>query len=303
MNITRMINKLHGVTASLLSGRDPSCEVGVVPRGRPGGLGRLPRATRIAMNFPAPDSDPVRLCTATAGGYALRLVQGEAELQAAQRLRFEVFNLELGEGLEESHATGLDSDPFDAVCDHLLVEHVATRTVVGTYRLQTGRNAAGQLGYYSEQEFDFGPFEPHRGEMIELGRACVDRNHRNLVVLGVLWPGIGAYAKSHGGRYLMGCSSLTSQDPALGAAAYLDLKRRHLAPAGWQTVPQPAFACPLDNPACQAPPIPKLLRAYLAVGAGICGPPALDRQFKTIDFLTWLDLEALPPATRARFLG
>lgn len=255
------------------------------------------------MNYPPPESDPVRLCTATAGGYALRLAQGDSELQAAQRLRFEVFNLELGEGLEESHDTGLDADPFDAVCDHLLVEHVESGTIVGTYRLQTGRNAATCRGYYGEQEFDFGPFESCRSEMVELGRACVDRHHRNLVVLGVLWQGIGAYAKLHGGRYLIGCSSLTSQDPALGAAAYEHMKRRHLAPPEWRTVPQPAFVCPTDNPASQSPPIPKLLRAYLSVGAGICGPPALDRQFKTIDFLTWLDLEALPAATRARFLG
>jgi len=49
--------------------------------------------------------------------------------------------------------------------------------------------------------------------------------------------------------------------------------------------------------------IPKLLRAYLTVGAKICGPPAIDRHFQTIDFLTLLDLEALSPPARARFLG
>jgi putative hemolysin len=174
---------------------------------------------------------------------------------------------------------------------------------VGTYRLQTGGGAAAHLGYYSEQEFDFGPFEPHRGEVIELGRACVDRHHRNLVVLGLLWQGIGRYAQSHGGRYLLGCSSLTSQDPAVGAAAFREFRDRHAAPPEWRTVPRPEFACALESPAAAAPPVPKLLRAYLSLGARICAPPAIDREFKTIDFLTWLDLEGLPSAVRSRFLG
>jgi hypothetical protein len=101
--------------------------------------------------------------------------------------------LELNEGLESSHATGLDADPFDDVCDHLLVEHLPTKRIVGTYRMQTGPNAAGQRGYYCEQEFSFAPFEPARREIIEVGRACVDRQHRNLVVLGLLWKGIADY--------------------------------------------------------------------------------------------------------------
>jgi len=108
-----------------------------------------------------------------------RLAQNAEEVRRAQRVRFEVFNLELGEGLAESHATGLDVDPFDQFCDHLIVEHVPTSEVVGTYRLQTGQLAAANLGYYSEREFDFAPYESLRCEMIELGRACVHADHRN----------------------------------------------------------------------------------------------------------------------------
>ena len=47
---------------------------------------------------------------------------------------------------------------------------------------------------------------------------------------------------------------------------------------------------------------PKLLRAYLSIGANICGRPALDREFKTIDFLTLLDLESMSSCARSRFL-
>jgi len=253
---------------------------------------------------PAPRTLAERLGTAAAH-YALRLAAGPEEIEAAQALRFRVFNLELREGLAESHLTGLDADPFDPVCDHLLVEHLPTGRIVGTYRLQTGPSAALHLGYYSAQEFDFTPFEPLRPRLVELGRACVEAPHRNLAVLGLLWKGIARYAADHRARYLIGCSSLTSQNPAVGATAYNDLIRRHLAPHPWQTRPLPAYDCPLHTLAGEdeAQPLPKLLRAYLSLGAKICGPPALDPHFKTIDFLTLLDLDSLSPQVRQKFFG
>jgi putative hemolysin len=246
--------------------------------------------------------DSIRLIVASPAHYVTRLARDVDEIRAAQALRFEVFNLELNEGLTESFATGRDEDPFDAVCDHLLVVHLPSGAIVGTYRLQTGANASRNLGYYSAQEFEFQVFESFRNEIVELGRACVHRQHRNLVVLSLLWKGIADYAHDRGVRYLLGCSSLTSQDPAVGASAYVDLCRHYLAPAEYRTRPLPAFDCPLEQLAADAPKIPKLLRAYLTIGAKICGPPALDRQFKTIDFLTLLDLQALPAGVRDRFV-
>ena len=232
---------------------------------------------------------------ATAPAYSARLAATAGELRAAQALRFEVFNLELDEGLAQSWDTGLDTDPFDAVCDHLIVEDAASGAIVGTYRLQTGARAAAGLGYYSEREFDFRPFEPMRPQMLELGRACIHAGHRNFAVLNLLWKGIAAYAQARGARYLVGCSSLTSQDAAAGLAACAKLAP-HLAPPAWRTRPWPAFDCaPGGNgdaaAAAEAPRIPRLLSAYLALGAAICGPPAIDREFRTIDFLTWLDIE------------
>src|SRR5690348_15355515 len=87
--------------------------------------------------------------------YRMRLAQSAEDVRRAQRLRFEVFNLELGEGLAESHALERDADAFDEVCDHLIIEEVVTGDVVGTYRLQTGAVAKANLGYYSAREFDF----------------------------------------------------------------------------------------------------------------------------------------------------
>lgn len=235
------------------------------------------------------------------GSYRVRLASSDADRLAAFRLRFLVFNLELNEGLDTAHATGYDTDEFDAVCDHLIVEHPGSGKVAGTYRLQTGAVASANSGYYSEREFDFTPYKRLGDSVIELGRACVHRDHRSSEVLYLLWRGIAQYAIRHGARYLIGCSSLTSQDPAHSTAVY-GAMREHLVESPLRTVPQPAFVMPLVPSQNATDKIPKLLRAYLAVGAKICGPPAIDPEFKTIDFLTLMDLEALHPRVYARFL-
>ncbi len=230
--------------------------------------------------------------TASTSRYVTRLAQTERELLQAQALRFQVFNIELGEGLVESVALGLDVDRFDAACDHLLVIDTTTDAVVGTYRLQTGERAQQRHGYYCEREFDLMPFAPHRAEVLELGRACVHIDHRSFAVLNALWRAIALYARQRGSRYLIGCSSLTSQDESVGAASYLALQK-HLAPEAFRTLPQPAYACDLSVVAAKPPKIPKLLAAYLTLGIKLCGPPAIDREFKTIDFLTLFDLEQI----------
>lgn len=235
--------------------------------------------------------------------YQVTLASSESDILAAQELRFQVFNLELNEGLAHSYTSGLDQDPFDPICDHLLVRYLPTNQVIGTYRLQTGPAAANGRGYYSEQEFDLSPFVSVRNQIIELGRACVHRSHRNMSTLNLLWKGIANYARQHGANYLLGCSSLTSQDPKVGASAYADLSRYHLASPEFQTHPWPACECPMDNLAPTPQELPRLLRAYLTVGAKICGAPAIDRDFGTIDFLTILDLNRMHPAARSKFFG
>lgn len=234
-----------------------------------------------------------------ATSYRVRLAQGPADLKAAQRLRFLVFNVELNEGLERSWAALADADEFDAVCDHLMLEDARTGELVGTYRLQDGRRAAAHLGYYSEREFDFSPYEPLRDGMLELGRACIAPEHRQYAALSTLWKGIAQYAGHRRLRYLIGCSSLTSQDEAGGAAAWRALAG-HAAPPHLLTTPREAFACASGSGPTPAPKVPKLLAAYLALGAVLCGPPAIDREFRTIDFLTLLDLQPESRLARQR---
>jgi putative hemolysin len=236
------------------------------------------------------------------GRYQLRLAQSTGDRKAACHLRFRVFNIELGEGLASSYSTGLDEDRFDHVCDHLIVEDKSTHAVVGTYRMQSGANAAEHLGYYSAQEFCFEPYERLRPQILELGRASIDREHRSSEVLTLLWRGIAQYARAHGLRYLMGCSSLTSQEPAAGWGVYEQLSG-FLVAEEFRTLPSPLYTLPPQNGAPQTfVKVPKLLRTYIGIGARICGAPAWDVDFGTIDFLTLLDLEQLTPAARSRFL-
>jgi putative hemolysin len=261
----------------------------------------IPLDSAAALPSPNPLS-PANFSLAS-GIYRVRFAETKEDLQAAFRLRFLVFNLELREGLESSYTDGYDTDAFDAVCDHLIVEQAATNQVVGTYRLQTGPSALKNFGYYSAREFDLTPYEPIRDSLVEAGRASIHRDHRSFEVLTLLWRGIAHYALSRKARYLMGCSSLTSQDPLEGSAMYRCLEE-HLAPPAMQTVPFKEFSFPVSEKLRANPDIrpPRLLRAYLSIGARICGPPAIDREFKTIDFLTLLDLDEMPRVVRSRFL-
>lgn len=239
--------------------------------------------------------------------YRVHLAETDLDLFEAQRLRFEVFNLELGEGLVTAHAMGRDEDDFDATCDHLLVRETATEKVVGTYRLQTGEVARANLGFYSAREFDLTGWEFAFPETLELGRACVHREHRNLLVLALLWRGIAEYAVAHRVRYLIGCSSVSGQDEAAAWKLFDELWPKVAAPKPFRCEPWPSYRCrsmvsgqPTEVVAL---PVPKLLQAYFSFGAKICGPPARDRDFGTIDFLTWLDLHNLDERVGSLYLG
>jgi putative hemolysin len=232
--------------------------------------------------------------------FRLSLAQNLYDIRACQRQRYLVFNCELKEGLKDSEWSGLDSDRFDLVCDHLMVHDTRSGQLVGTYRMQTGTRAKGNLGYYSEGLFDLRPFESIRDQVLELGRACVHEDYRNTTALLMLWKGIASYATSCHARYLIGCSSITSQDEKEGLAVYEALSDKYLVEPSLRTQPH-SHCCCVNGAAAAAPRLPRLFRAYLDISARLCGPPAIDRQFRTIDFLTLLDLDQIPSRVRARF--
>jgi len=242
------------------------------------------------------------------GHYEVCFATCAEQLDAVQKLRFEVFNLEMGEGFEESYATGRDRDRFDPVCHHLMVLESAKREAVGTYRIQTSSMAARHEGFYSADEFALDCLPSAVVDnAIEVGRASVAKSHRNRHVLFLLWRGLAAYMQHNGKRFLFGCCSLTSQDPAEGKRVmeYL-VDRDHVHPR-FRLRPQPGWECYTDDfrlePGAMVEPVdlPQLFKIYLRHGARVCGPPAIDRSFKTIDYFVVLDVDELDPQTRGLY--
>ncbi len=233
----------------------------------------------------------------TAGRYVVRFARTVEDLDAIERLRFQVFNLELGEGLDSAFASGRDHDELDPHFHHLLISCETTGEVVGTYRLQTSEMAAAGAGFYSAAEFDLGGLpEEFVRQAVEVGRACVAKGHRNGRVLNLLWRGLALYLIHNEKRHLFGCCSLTSQDQALGLATMAHLARAGQVHPTLLAPPLPALSCSGADPAAVAASevnIPPLFASYLSLGAKVFGPPAIDRQFKTIDFLVALDIAAL----------
>ncbi len=241
------------------------------------------------------------------GGYSIRFARSREDLDEILRLRFEVFNLELGEGLESSCQTGRDLDKYDLVCHHLMVADAVSDEVIGTYRLQTGAMAAAGRGFYSAGEFDLShlPVEVLE-DSIELGRACIARAHRNTAALFLLWKGLAAYVAHNRKRFLFGCCSLTSQDAREGKLVMELLERdSHLHPH-YVVPPQHGLECYKPGFRVTAPfevKLPKLFRTYLRFGAKVCGPPAIDRAFKTIDYFVLFDVFGMDAQSHRMFFG
>jgi putative hemolysin len=241
------------------------------------------------------------------GNYSLRFVSSSEGLDEVLRLRFEVFNVEMGEGLESSFLTGRDRDQYDATCHHLAVYHAPSGLPVGTYRIQTSAMAAATSGFYSSQEFDLSNLPTSIiDQAVELGRACIAPAHRNTQVLFLLWKGLAKYVQHNQKRFLFGCCSLTSQDPDEGVSVFRGLEEQGLLHDEVSIDPQPEADCrtlAIGLPRGERMSLPRLFRTYLRFGAKVCGPPAIDRQFGTIDFLVLFDVAAMDSASYRLFFS
>ena len=243
------------------------------------------------------------------GSYAVRFARSAGELDELLRLRFRVFNLELSEGLESSWRTGRDFDRFDPQCHHLVVEHRPSRRLIGTYRIQTTEMAQAADGFYTGSEFDLSALPAEiLAHGVEVGRACIEREHRLRPVLFLLWKGLARYMAHNRRRWLFGPCSLTSRDPWDGKRALDQLARRELVRHDVVVAAQPGYECVWsgEDPAPEraaALELPPLFEIYLRFGGRVAGPPVLDREFGTVDFFVLFDVEALAPRARRLFFG
>ena len=226
--------------------------------------------------------------------YSLLLSQDPDLIEAAQRLRYDVFSTEPGFGLPAGPAfdDGRDADTFDEHCDHLLVRDDVTGRLVGCYRMLPPPGAIAAGGLYTATEFDITGLDSLRPSLVEMGRAVVRAEHRNGAVVLLMWAGILAYLDHSGYDYVTGCISVPINGvgaPGSQVRGVRDVvRRRHAAPAGYTVHPYRTVRIDgreLDDIAAPArPTLPPLLRGYLRLGAQICGEPAHDPDFGVADF-------------------
>jgi putative hemolysin len=238
------------------------------------------------------------------GRYRVSFAKTPEELDEVLRLRFDVFHAELGHGTEGYLR---DEDVFDRSCHHLLVRCDRSGEVVGTYRLMTRTLADSAPAFYSDCEFDLSGLPDdvlQRG--VELGRACIARAHRGRRVLFLLWRGIGRYLEHNRKRYLFGCASLPTMDPAEIAAHYAMFRSGGHVAEDWIPIRESFRQEGFESIATDETPaevvVPGLVRGYLQLGANVCGGPALDRAFGTTDFFMLLDANEIPPETYRRYV-
>ena len=239
--------------------------------------------------------------------FEIKVTTDRQEIREAQKLRFEVFNLELHKGLQSSYQQSLDVDEFDPYCEHIIVRDLKSKEVVGTYRLLLGSEARKHIGFYSEREFDLENIKKLRGEVLELGRSCARKDFRDKALIPRMWEAIARYVKEHEVRYLFGCGSLYTTGTDEVSECFSMLKRKYYAPEEFRVSPlaECQFAGARDNvPGADGAiflKLPSLIKSYLRLGAVVCGPPAFDREFGTADFLVLLDIDKLSPEYLRRF--
>jgi len=229
------------------------------------------------------------------------------ELDQVLRLRHRVFYEEL---LGRSHPDGRDFDRFDLICDHLLVRDRESDRLIATYRFNSSRF---HDEFYTGSEFDLAPFLALPGNKLDMGRACIDPDHRGTQALMALGQGLGRYAAETDTRFLFGCSSIHTTDLRIAARLGAWFRRNDALHEDLVLPVLPGFAFPgfeaalgqvdPDDP-CEdiAELVPPLLRSYLRAGARVSKVPALDEDFHCTDFFTVLDLVDSNPVFMGRYV-
>jgi putative hemolysin len=239
------------------------------------------------------------------GSLEVRLAETAEEIDAAQALRYRVFYEEMGaRPTPEMEACKLDFDDLDDYCDHLLVfDHMRKNKskVIGTYRL-IRRSAAKSFGrFYSSDEYDITPLMQYPGEILELGRSCIDAEYRTGQVMQLLWRGLTSYVFRYDIQLMFGCASLPGTDPQALALPLSYLHYHHLAPPGlcpkalperyvdMRLMPREAFDPNVAfdslkvDPRSGANSLPPLIKGYIRVGGFVGDGAVIDMQFNTTD--------------------
>jgi L-ornithine Nalpha-acyltransferase len=256
---------------------------------------------------------------AVSGGLEVRIAESEAEIEAAQRLRYRVFYEEMAAApTPQMRMERRDFDKYDEFCDHLLVvdrnmrdEH-GEPVVVGTYRLLRGEVAALNGGFYTSSEYDLAPLlktYPPATRFLELGRSCVLKSHRaRASTMQLLWRGNQLYVERHRIELMFGCASFAGTDPGAHALPLSYLHHFHRAPEGHRIRARPELYVEMNRLEKDAIDVkealralPTLIKGYVRIGAFIGDGAVIDKQFGTTDVLIYFPVSRIDERWRSRF--
>jgi len=251
------------------------------------------------------------------GDLEVRLARTWADVKRAQKLRYDVFYNEMSaKPTFTAQIRGRDEDPYDAICDHLLVIDTAQPCsggrewrrqqprVVGTYRILCQEVAQRKLGFYTQGEYDIAPLLAAKPNyrFMELGRSCVLKPYRTKRTVELLWHGLWTYAREHKIDVMIGCASFEGTDPQKHAMALSFLHYYARAPDDWRVRAHDHLFVPMDilpreqvDPRAAMRAMPPLIKGYLRLGAVVGDGAVIDHQFGTTDVLIVLPVERIDP--------
>lgn len=248
------------------------------------------------------------------GRLHVRIAASDDEIAAAQALRYQIFYEEMGATpTPVMQAERRDLDPYDSICDHLLVidhEPGGRAQVVGTYRLLRQSVALRHRGFYSAGEYDLAPLLAATrfagGQLLELGRSCVAPAHRNSTTITLLWRGIASYLEMHAISHLFGCASLQGTNPDQHAAELSYLHHNHMAPPHLRArtldyVPMDRLRADSYDARAAQRALPPLIKGYLRVGSMVGDGAFIDRLFNTVDVFVVMPVDGITRRYLDRF--
>ena len=229
------------------------------------------------------------------GGMEARIAESDADIDASQALRYRVFFEEmLAKPSPEARSRKRDFDEFDSLSDHLLViDHDKSNSecvVVGTYRLLRRSTVPASVEFYSAGEYDLSCLDAYPGEIMELGRSCVDATHRTRPTMQLLWRAIAAYVFHYNVGLMFGCGSLSGTDPTEMSLELSYLYHYHLAPPALRVTALPDRYVDMRlmneariNPRHALAELPPLIKGYLRLGGFVGDGAVVDYEFNTTD--------------------
>ena len=173
-------------------------------------------------------------------------------------------------------------------------------SIVGTYRLIRRPMTQIHGKFYTEGEFNINKILKEKGEILELGRSCVNKDYRDKPIIKLLWKAVSAYMEHYKIKILFGCASFVGTNYKKYKEQLSFLHYYYLAPESIRPKAIPPNNIQLNyckkkdlNVYRLFKSLPPLLKGYLRLGAFVGEGAFVDKQFNTIDICIVLKSDLL----------